>query len=155
MIPADRRVVAQVLRNLGHTYQTIGERLDVSTTTVWRWTHPAEEARHRAQARRWKVDNRDRKRASDAEYHQRTKIPCPNCGHRVSRHRWPPTTCPGCAWIKRRRIRELWLAGRSIREIAADLGTTRGTIAQETVRLRRNGVDLPYRHPAYRRHAVA
>jgi DNA-binding NarL/FixJ family response regulator len=57
--------------------------------------------------------------------------------------------CFGC--IKERsaqraeRIIELWAEGKKVREIAADLGTTHGSVQQEIHRLRAKGCDLPYR----------
>ncbi len=54
--------------------------------------------------------------------------------------------CVEARYVQRaERIIELWAEGKKTREIAADLGTTHGSIQQEIHRLRAKGCDLPYR----------
>jgi biotin operon repressor len=45
------------------------------------------------------------------------------------------------------RIRELWLDGALMREIAVELGTTEANVGNNMNRMRKAGVDLPHRYP--------
>lgn len=44
-----------------------------------------------------------------------------------------------------RRIQDLWAGGYLLTEIADELETTKGTVADAMQRMRREGWDLPYR----------
>lgn len=46
---------------------------------------------------------------------------------------------------KQERLIELWAAGKTIREIAADIETTPGTVGVMMNRLRAKGIDVAYR----------
>src|SRR3954447_12228661 len=72
------------------------------------------------------------------------------CGALMSRH---AAVCRSCEEAIRRagrdqrraRIAQLWNEGASLVEIAEALATTRSTIGVEMQRMRRAGIDLPYR----------
>lgn len=72
------------------------------------------------------------------------------CGNLIWRHNERCWECETRRRYESRAVREsdiqaLWLAGLSLREIAARLGTTEGTISATMGRMRKAGVDLPYR----------
>lgn len=146
---------ARRLRATGLSYARIARRLGVSLSTVYRWCNPAYEEAQRAASRAWKAAHREHVRAYDVAYHERTREPCVRCGASRGKGNASAPNCPGCAWLKRRRIRGMYLDGWPVPLIAVALNTTTGTITMELVRMRRHGVELPHRHPGRRRELEA
>lgn len=101
-------------------------------------------------------ENRRRRAAKQAWQREHYVHPCVECGK--STHRGTPR-CVDCYHAakraalneKRAEIQRLWRDGLTHGEIAAALGTTKGTIVRQTVRMRKDGWDLPRRKPGRRR----
>lgn len=101
-----------------------------------------------------RIDKRgEQKRAWDEAH----RLMCEVCGTPTGMHAASPEgRHPRCAQhsfqreraaAKRARIVELWGQGLPVAEIAEAVGTTKGTINVEIVRMRGLGYDLPYRRP--------
>lgn len=75
---------------------------------------------------------------------------CPECGGRMG---FGSARCRGCyghpsgprVWERRALIVGMWAGGLSIREIAAELGSSPGAIGVDLWRFRQEGLDLPLR----------
>lgn len=77
---------------------------------------------------------------------------CPSCGERMGRR---SQTCLACrpnsrqgpqTWERRAIVAGMWQGGATIREIAAELGTTPNTVGRELHQYRAEGIELPFRH---------
>jgi hypothetical protein len=74
--------------------------------------------------------------------------PCADCGQPVWR---TATLCGECYRrrrnARRREIQQRWLAGESLKEIAAALGTTPASVRVTLVKMRERGWEMPHRRP--------
>lgn len=137
---------AQELRAEGWTYQRIGAELGVTHGCAYKWLHPEK-------ARAWyTAENHSPGRQAQKNAWERDNYlsDCPDCGATISRK---SGRCRGCDKARRAResygprLEELWAEGRTLPEIAAELGTTVKTLGVTMYRLRRQGgYDLPYRY---------
>ena len=144
---------AQALRAEGLTYREVGERM--GETTKKAWTRCNRE-RERANVRGYKARHRDALKEYNQRYHDEHRATCPRCGHTYapgSGTKAGPaakvdfSNCSGCAREKREQIEKLWLDGCSMKDIARELGVSRGHVGVEMARMREaGGYDLPYRH---------
>lgn len=91
---------------------------------------------------------RPQKRAFDKRRYEQLKTPCADCGHLHNGRRgdlcWDCYTAP--VREKRAKIVALWALGFTIKEIAAEIGTTVNSTGVQIVIMRREGYDLPYRY---------
>ena len=136
MSPPEWHAEAKRLRAEGLMLKEIGERLGKPVSTV----HAAvteESARRRAYKRTW------------GREHPGT---CDRCDGPTGRRRvrlcWPCERArrAGPVHARAERIVAWWAEGRTLTEIAAQLGWTRGHLATEIHRLRAKGYDLPFRY---------
>ena len=150
---------AQELRAQGLTYQEIAEEMGLSSAkAAW------------CCCNREKVSEENLRRRSDKqEWARQHRATCPRCGgpmavgsggrRRGTRQR--PLLCVGCRKALRREavvardkiLEQLWAEGKSMREIAAEFGWTKGHIAVEMNYARERGANLPYRYRAGKRAA--
>jgi transposase len=144
---------AQALRAQGLKYREIGERMGESKKQAWTRCNREREREH---TRRYKAGHREQIREYDHHFKRENRAECPRCGHIYGigsgtkngpAQRISFANCPGCAQEKRERIAELWHQGASTTQIAAEIGTTAGTVRVEIARMREDGWDLPYRRP--------
>jgi predicted transcriptional regulator len=135
---------ARALAAEGKSHPEIAVLFGVTKSAVWKACHPEriaelsriDNARRRQQKREWERE------------HYRGE--CEVCGARTGKRSC--TRCPKHSLAReahrqrREEIQRRWLAGESLNEIAAALGTTKNS-AQVTVhRMRREGWDMPYRY---------
>lgn len=138
---------AKRMREQGHTYVQIGDRLGSSYSTVYRWLNPEYAQRHRAVVRAYKARNRERMRQYDREYNATHKGECWQCGGPTNRRFDHCRACRSDEADRRARTAErLWAEGLSLREIARELGTTKKTVSSLMNRWRREGYCFPYRY---------
>lgn len=142
---------AKELASQGWSHRRIGERLGVSGSTVTKWLNPDS-------VREWnRRDNELRRDAKLAEAKTRDGRPCVECGTPLTRNavRAGGVRCRECQHdrerrqrlARRHRIEYLWGLGRSLREIADDLGSTPGSVNVEITSMRREGGwDVPHRY---------
>lgn len=142
------------MRAAGESLEAIADTFGVSKSTACRWTTPGAAETDRAGARAWKAANRDRARAYDAAHPRRA--PCDGCGfpRGMGSQSKGPGLCHACRrvaeQVRRDVLAGMWRDGWPVYTIAAVLGVTIGTVRADLWRLRRAGVDLPYRIPAER-----
>jgi len=131
------------------TYRQIGERLGVGATTVNRWLNPDHAKKQNAGSVAWKHAHQEH-RAAYASKRASSGV-CSRCSGRMSLNHTGGVclTCRGQdAETRCERIAALWGQGRTSTEIAAVLGTTRGTICSDIMRMREAGWDMPPRRRA-------
>jgi DNA-directed RNA polymerase specialized sigma24 family protein len=137
---ADRHEIARRLAAEGWTYKRIGKAMGVATTTVRRWLDPEAQAMDLATSRAYKARHREAMKAYDREWERTHKRPCPWCDGEVS---YGHEICQRCvvsiAETKRSVIIGCYEDGWLLREIAAVLGTTIGSLSVEVNRLRKTG----------------
>lgn len=140
---------AEQLRSQGLTYRDIAALVDTAENTVYCWLNPDYAERNRARSRAWKARNKSAVREHDRAYDEAHKGRCRECGNAVNRRR-DGCICMPCREDKRdcraRQIERLWAEGRSLKEIAAELGCTVKSLGVRMVALRKMGYDLPHRY---------
>ena len=128
-----------------------GHGLCSACYTRWHRQDPVVAERDRKASRAWKVANRDRAREYGQIYDATHKGVCLRCGGPMNR-RHANGLCRLCRHElradRRQQIAQMWNAGRSIRGIAAELGSTPNSVGTEMAFMRRDGWELPYRRQA-------
>ena len=102
----------------------------------------------------------DKRAAQKRAWDEAHRLPCEICGVLTAKHaaevgdrivRCSQHSAQREAGRARRaRIEKLWNEGLSMAEIAEEIGSTKGSINVEIVRMRGMGYDLPYRYPPER-----
>lgn len=141
---------AQRLRAEGLTLQAIGDRFGATHTCVWRWLNPERSAEH-VRKQNARPERRAAKRAWERE-HDRGECPC-GATLAVGARRKGIEVCRDChdemqavgTAMRRERIRDLWEAGATRKEIVQALASTSPSIQTEMARMRREGWELPLR----------
>lgn len=146
---SDQRAEARKLRERGWGYEAIGLRLGISKSTAYRWLNPDYDQRHLEAARDWKRRNRKRQRAYNRAYNDEHKGTCASCGGETVRGA-VSGICAACrtdeADRKARKVVRLWAEGKSMKEICAEMGWSKGHLGKVMDRYRAQGYDLPYRY---------
>ncbi len=109
----------------------------------------------RAVSRAWKKRNRERHASYDREYASRPDVRgfCTRCGGQMgaAKRKGIDGVCQSCrselAAERAELIIRRWGQGLSLRDIAAELGSTPGSVGVDIARLRGAGRDLPHRRP--------
>lgn len=143
----------QALRDSGElTLQQIADEVGVSRQTVRRVLNPDLRRRDRQSSVGWKDRHRDANRARDRA---RSATPeqrgiCERCGGLKGVSGVRARHCVRCVGEIRDerwdRLEVLWLAGRSTREIMAEMGMAKGTVSSEIDAMRKAGRNAPHRY---------
>lgn len=144
----ERVAAAQAMRARGARFREIAEHFGVSVNTVQDWVKDPNLARSRARKESYAAPCVDCDAPTSGSEGRREEPRCGPCAHRhiiASGERADMVR----RVAKCQRIVALWHDGRTIRQIAAALDTTPGTIGVEITRMRREGWDVPYRHRGY------
>lgn len=159
MTRADQLELARQMRAKGASYRAIARATGLHISTVWRVLNPERAAEV------VRASNARRHEAKLAWAHEHDRETCPNCGGRmgVGSKRKHTRLCESCrrsaertrVHKRRERIQALWNDGRAIREVAAVLDSTPGSIQVELVRMRKEGWYVPCRYPANRERRAA
>lgn len=144
---------ARRLSAAGLSYGEIGRRLDQSRSCIAKWLNPerTREWNRRGNSGRARQDRKNqwtRGARKDPSYLK----PCPECGKPTSAFVWAvnePAKCWGCIqgeketrWV---RIEEMWAEGRTMRQIAEQLGVSMDWIKADFGKMRKAGRNLPHR----------
>lgn len=147
---AERDARAVELRERGLSYKEIARALGLpSPSAAWKLVNREKD---RATSRAWKARNREKVQAYEDEYSESTRGACRECGRRMGRRNRDDGVCKSCrgnhAAEHLLRIGALWRSGLSLKEIAAEVGTSVSTVVTYINRLRDEGrVDeVPYRY---------
>jgi DNA-binding CsgD family transcriptional regulator len=140
---------AQRLRARGLTYREIGAQLGVTKGCLAKWLHPD-------RARAWNQHDNDRRSVAKRAWenaHDRGQCPCGavmGVGARRHGYKVCRDCCAEMAHVERawrmQPVYEMWHAGLSLREIAAQLGMAPGTVSFHVSTMRSEGWDMPHRY---------
>lgn len=126
------------------TMIALGEHFGVSASTAWKALNPDTTRRRNATDR---ARRRAQRRATDRERSKRMRTVCDTCGRPrgigSASSGNAPRQCRSCveaaAEARRERLTAMYDAGLPLRDMAAQLGTSKGAVAVELNRLRKAG----------------
>jgi len=132
------------------TLTAIANDLGVSIQTIYRWTDPEYAENQRRLSREAKARRKSELAEYDREYYLSHRKKC-DCGRLMARHSLVCEHCiSGEKVAKREQMVALWNQGLNAPQIAERVGTTAKTVQCEIARMRREGIDVPYRRPYQR-----
>jgi transposase len=124
------------------TLAAVARRLGVSSSTVLRWTDPRVAEDSRVKARAWKAEHPEQVR----EWELGHRGVCA-CGASISRTGSQCEACYSSRGAERHaEVARLYRDGLTVREIAAQVHMTPGSVGTLIVRLRKAGVDVPHHY---------
>lgn len=144
---------AKKLKAKGLSNREVAERLGVTTSAVTKWLNPNTKLWNQRQNA-----SPERKAAKRQWADENDRPLCAECGFERGagqQRKNPDGLCRACRNDRLRsqhlarchRIEYLWNLGRTLGEIAEDLGSTPGSISVSMVHMRaEGGWDLPYRY---------
>lgn len=149
MRPGEWHARARDLAAAGVSTGEIAAEFGVGKSAVWKALNPDH-------VRAYNAGRNEQKRKWDRDHYRGR---CETCGAWTSRREYK--RCPLHADVaiaaeeRREEIVDRWAAGETMLEIAAALGTTKGSLSVDITRMRKAGYDLPYRQAAVaERHAA-
>ena len=141
---------AREMRESGMSWKAIGQHFGVSLKTAFDWVKDPDGSQLRARHESYRGTCEVCGDATGGDNGLAGRRFCLEHG-RAHSGRVAGQKARDRAEPRRRRIQEMWLAGRSLRDIAAELDTTVPSLASTFAAMRRDGWDLPYRYDVKRR----